>query len=811
MKGAFLMPTIFITEKPSVAQEYKRILQVSGGTGDGYIEGKSGYLGKDVIITWAVGHLISIAQPNEQDEKWNVKWAEMPMPIIPSNFKYKPIPSSAKQFQIVKKLFRRNDIDAIYYAGDSGREGIYIQALIRNSVFGGKDPKFDERVVWINSFTETEIKRGIKEAKPYHDYDKMIQSGYARAISDWLIGMNFTIALSLACKGKAINTGRVMTPTLAMIVNRQNEIDNFVKTDYYGVSADIGKEINWKAVKESRFFESDELYNENGFLKEQDCDKLIAEFVKDMSLTVSDVKVQKKSELAPLFFNQTDLQSYCSKTFHISPSDTLAIAQELYEEKYTTYPRTSARVISTAVAQDYKKRFGYNIPSKYVDDSQIEDHYAIIPTFEGNADKLTGLKAKVYNAIHKRFMDSMKPAFEYDAVSVTYRHSNGEFFFDSFKNITQTGWKFVEETEKVHYDVPAKGLTVKVSAFNKRNLETTPPTAYTTGSLVAEMEKAGKYLDDKELKSVLKGVKGIGTDATRAGIVKKLIDKEFILVDSKQKVTPTAFGKAIIPIVAKYDEQLVSPAKTAEMETKLSDIANGNISYNSYISEVESYVADTTKRIQSGSGDSLVGVQGATYGSKAAPSNEPLPNCPHCGAELTYGKFGIYCTNKCGVSLTSVFKKELTDKQIRTLLSGKEIVLKDGNRQQVILPELTANEYQGKTFYNWTVKGSQQSENGSTDLPPCPHCGGKLTVGANGIYCTEKCGAGLSKVYGVTLSDEQVKKLLNGEAISYKANGRETTVYPELVANEYQGKTYYNWKNESKGGAFKGKKGFKKR
>ncbi len=494
------MSTIFITEKPSVAQEYRKVLQVQQqGKTDGYVEGFSPVMKTNVIITWAVGHLIEICKPEEQNKAWAGRWNKENLPMIPQAFKYKPQENTAEQFRIVKSLYTRKDIDCIYYAGDSGREGIYIQALIRNQIFKTA-PKFSEKVVWIDSFTEQAILDGIKTAKPYTAYQPMIDSGYARAISDWLIGMNFTESFTLT-SGTLINVGRVMTPTLAMVVNRQEEIDKFVKTDYYGVKAD--KFASWKAVEGSRYHETPLLYNETGFKKKEDADALASNCNTDPKLTVEQVKVQKKTEYAPYLFNLADLQAYCSKRFKISPAKTLEYAQSLYEKKFTTYPRTDCRFLSTAVASDLKAK-GYTIPKRYVDDSKVTDHYAIIPTLQGNASTLTGTEKQVYDAIKKRFDDTMKPPFIYDAVSVTYLHRNGERFFESYRIIKQMGFKDnnmdnEENAEEIYLKttIPNKGDIISVNAFTTYNMETRPPSSYTTGSLILAMEKAGKLTAEK--------------------------------------------------------------------------------------------------------------------------------------------------------------------------------------------------------------------------------------------------------------------------------------------------------------------------
>lgn len=652
------MSTIFITEKPSVAQEYRKVLQVKQeGRTDGYVEGYSPVMKTNVIITWAVGHLIAISAPEAQNEEWAGRWSKDKLPMIPQHFKYEPQKATYKQFKIVKSLYTRKDIDCIYYAGDSGREGIYIQALIRNQIFKTA-PKFEEKVVWIDSFTEEAILNGIKTAKSYASYQHMIDSGYARAMSDWLIGMNFTEGFTLT-SGKTINTGRVMTPTLAMIVNRQHEIDNFTKTFYFGVKAEDN--ILWKSVKGSKFFESDLLYNENGFLKESDANSLCNDLNKDKKLTVEDVKVQTKTEYAPFLFNLADLQAFCSRNYNISPAQALNIAQSLYEKKFTTYPRTDCRFLSSAVAVDLKSK-GMNVPKRYIDDSKVTDHYAIIPTFHGNASSLSGLEANVYKAILNRFEDTMKLPFIYDAISVTYIHKNNERFFEAFRKIKQTGFRKNIDTEDVSdKPIPKKGEVIPVTNFSLRNLETKPPIAYTTGSLILAMEKAGKLVEDEELREQIKTC-GIGTSATRAAIIEKLKDKEFISVDKKQKVAPTEFGKAVIPIIGKYDEALTSPVKTADMEASLNAIAMGTLALNTHMKTINEYILNTTKRILSDNKERLTG-----FNSSSSSSGKTF-NCPCCGKTLNFGRYGWYCDCKFSFGL-EIFGHKMKESDLEDLLT----------------------------------------------------------------------------------------------------------------------------------------------
>lgn len=671
---------------------------IPNGKNNGYIEGHSNVMKDNVIITWAVGHLVSLCSPEKQNPDWGGRWDKAKLPMIPKEYKYEPLSDTADQFKVVKTIYKRPDVSCIYYAGDSGREGIYIQALIRNQIFKTA-PKCDEKVVWISSFSEEAILEGVKTAKPYSTYQNMVDSGYARAISDWLIGMNFTQSFTLTAN-KLINTGRVITPTLAMVVNRQNEIDNFKKTFFYGVQTDTG--IVWKAIEKSKYFESDLLYNENGFLKEEDADKLLAECNKDKRLGVTDVRVQKKTEYAPYLFNLADLQAYCSKVLKISPADTLAIAQKLYEGKFTTYPRTDSRFLDTKT-QNNLASFGYKIPSRYVDDNKVTDHYAVIPDVNGkglssDTKYLSGLDKAVYEAIEKRFLDTMKLPFVYDAVSVTYKHPCQEYFFESFRNVVSLGFK-EDSGEKIDMTIrpiPKKGAVINVNEFVIRNLETKPPVPYTTGSLIIAMEKAGKLIEDEELREQIKTC-GIGTSATRAAIIDRLADKEFITIDKKQKIAPTEFGKAVISIVEKYDETLVSPIKTAEMETQLDKINKGELNIDAYLEDVNDYVKTLTKKI--------ISSQNTTFANnRNGEQSEDSFTCPNCGGEVVKGKFGWYCRAKCGLSPTKVFGHELTDKQIIGLFNGKETSFTSNGKKTIVLPEVVPNEWQGKTYYNWKTK-----------------------------------------------------------------------------------------------------------
>lgn len=650
------MYTIFITEKPSVAQEYKKVLKVnSDSKTDGYIMGHSSVLNKDVIITWAVGHLIALGSPDEQMEQKRLpkdhkpsRWKKDVLPIIPDNWIYKENGATYSQYKIVKSLYTRDDIECIYYAGDSGREGIYIQALIRNQIFKNITPPFEERVVWIDSYTDESIINGIKDAKKYSEYKNMIDSGYARAWTDWLIGMNLTQAFTLT-SGGLVTVGRVMTPTLSILAKRQEEVENFKPHSFYGIKSNEG--ASWKVCESSEYYESNKLYNENAFDKKDDA----VNFMNSLSkrLVVDNVKETPKKEYAPLLFNLADLQATCSRLYSISPTQTLSIAQSLYEKKMTTYPRTDARYLSSAVANDLKAKGKY-IPNKYINDDAITDHYAIIPT--GHKADVSGLEEKVYNLIKKRFDDISKPPFEYIDIVTTFFDGN-EMFVLSQKEVTNSGFKDVETNSISRY---TKGQTLNTD-YSLYEGETKPKPMFTSGSLITEMEKCGKNLDDKEARDILKG-SGIGTSATRSNIIDKLKQKGFIDIDSKQKITVTNAGKSILPIISKYDERLVSPIKTADMEQKLADMVEGKISQDDYMQEVISYITETVNSILDNNTDKI---------EKSFSKGKEIV-CPCCGKPMDYGKFGYYHKDKsCSFNIANeVCGAKITEKDVDSILKN---------------------------------------------------------------------------------------------------------------------------------------------
>lgn len=649
------MKNLYIAEKPSVAREFAKALGMKGaataGARDGYLENE------DTIVTWCVGHLITMSYPEVYDPALK-KWSFDTIPFIPEEYKYEIIDASSKQFQIVSKLLNREDVGRIYVCTDSGREGEYIYRLVEQMAGVDKSKK-DRRRVWIDSQTEEEIMRGIREAKELSAYDNLSDAAYLRAQEDYLMGINFSRALSLKYSYTVRNylgmdrcviaVGRVMTCVLGMIVKREREIRQFVPTPFYRVLASTeGFEAEWKTTKDSAYLDSPLLYKENGFKKEESAKQLITELSADAPIELIVQKVEKKTEKkAPsMLYNLAELQNDCSRLFKISPTDTLNTVQTLYERKLVTYPRTDARVLSTAVAKEIGKNIGglqkyeplaqyaqyimqqggYKgvAKSKYVNDKQITDHYAIIPTGQGlgNLNGLNDIQRKVYDIIARRFLSIFFPAAEYEKVSlvlsrqihtVVGEKENGtESFFANFKRLKNPGYLTIaglssdkkQEEQKLTDEELAKfaslkkGDAIPVQTFNIKEGETSPPKRYSSGTLILAMENAGQLIEDEELRSQIKG-SGIGTSATRDSIITKLVTNKYIALNKKtQIVTPTFLGEIIYDVCLNSIQSLLWAEMTASWEKGLSGVAEGTISKDEYTAKMNKFVCDNTNAVK---------------------------------------------------------------------------------------------------------------------------------------------------------------------------------------------------------------------
>ena len=657
---------ILITEKPSVAMEFAKVLKISGERKDGYLESESW------IVTWCVGHLVTMSYPEAYDEKLKF-WRLDTLPFMPKEYKYEVIENVQKQYNIIKKLLSREDVDSVYVATDSGREGEYIFRLVENQIGIKKE---NRKRVWIDSQTEEEIKRGIEEAKDLSEYDSLSDSAYLRAKEDYLIGINFSRLLSIIYGKRiakeldedkiSISVGRVMTCVLGMVVSREREIRNFIKVPYYKVIGEFGEEekalkAEWKVSEKSKMWESPKLYNEAGFKKENDVKEFITS-IKDKKAVVTEVKKSKTKENAPLLFNLAEIQNECTKRFKIKPDETLEIIQELYEKKLVTYPRTDARVLSTAIAkvisknlngiakgyvdsevQGYIKRMieeKYKTDltkTKYVNDSKITDHYAIIPTGQGyeNFDKLSELKKQVYKVITKRFLAIFYPPAEFNKISVKINIESEEFNAngkvcikqgylevlkdrntkeirerDNEQNVDKWAKKDEENADKKQNDnknveeislealtTLKKGQEIPVLNFEIKTSETNPPTRYNSGSIILAMENAGKLIEEEELREQIKGA-GIGTSATRAEIIKKLERIQYIAINTKtQIITPTKKGEIIYDVVNNSMPDMLNPKLTASWEKGLDMVAKKEIKADTFMGKLENYINSKVNKL----------------------------------------------------------------------------------------------------------------------------------------------------------------------------------------------------------------------
>lgn len=754
---------LIITEKPSVARQFAAALGVSGNQ-EGYIENN------EWVITWCLGHLVTLSYPEKYNEEL-ARWEIEALPFLPENYKYEVIKNSAQQYKVVKKLLNRSDVDVIYNAGDSGREGEYIQRLVYNQA--GVEGKKKILRVWIDSQTDAEIKRGIKDAKPESEYDSLSAAAYERAIADYAVGINLSRALSCKYgwsfnqraktkKYVAMAVGRVMTCTLGMIVDREREIRSFVPTDYFKIDTKLNEfTAHWKPVKGTKYYESDLLYNENGFKKKDDAAKLLSEFTTDPVLDV--IRADKKQELrkAPLLYNLAELQADCSKKFKIPPSRTLEIAQTLYEKKLTTYPRTDARVLSTPVAKEIDKNLrglskvlGWKEigpvlnggwysgleKTKYVDDTRITDHYAIIPTGEGGSElnNISELERKVYELIAKRFLAIFYPAAEYAKTDVELVHKNGEHFFASEKVLIKNGYLELykndpaENTQNSNSSNAGIGF-VKAGQklcgeFEIIESATTPPKPYTSGSIILAMENAGKLIEDDELRAQIKG-SGIGTSATRAETISKLTKQTYISLNNKTQVlSPTLAGETLYNIVKETVPSMLSPKMTASWELGLSQVENGEIKASRYRTTLEKFVRDSVTTIKEKPMPERPKIEKKSAGT-----------CPVCGKELLMTEKGYFCSDhkRDGKGCGFAFAKEacghtLTEDEIGALLKGEPTDYIEG--------------LVGRSGSKFTARFVVDKKTGDIKLEfpswesdmICPKCGSRMREGENFYNC--ECG-----------------------------------------------------------------------
>ena len=812
---------LIITEKPSVAQEFAKILKVSGRQ-NGYLENES------YVITWCVGHLVEMVYPEEYDSKYK-KWKLEDLPFLPKDYKYGVIKSVSGQYDVVHKMLHREDIDTVYWAGDAGKEGQTIEENIRN--FGGVREGMQELRVWIDSQTEEEILRGIKEAKPMREYANLGKSGIMRTIEDYAMGINFSRAMSVkygnllndAAGTKsytAIAVGRVMTCVLGMVVIREREIRNFIETPFYrivGKFTDAEIEAEWKTTEESAYYASPLLYKENGFAKEEDA-KAFLESLAGKEARVSSVEKGISKKKAPLLFNLAELQAECAKRFKISPDETLQIAQDLYEKKLTTYPRTDARVLSSAVAKEISKNVsrlkGYEPASHFVnaimqsgtyrsigksaytDDSKITDHYAIIPTGQlTELNSVNGLHRQVYDLIVRRFLSIFYPPAEYQTVKFIAKIEKESFFAggkilkspgylavmgkDTAEEKDEDGGEKEEGTnaktllamiEKLSENdvVPVKGMDIKEG-------KTSPPKRYTSGSMVLAMENAGQLIEDEELRAQIKG-SGIGTSATRAEIIKKLVRVGYLNLNRKSQVlTPTMLGEMIFETVSMTVPELLNPKMTASWEKGLDGITRGTVDMDEYRAKLEDFIRrETLSMAQTDRKQELIKrIQPLTgRESRGAAAKKKLGiKCPLCDGEVETTPFGYGCSNYrntgCKFSIGTIAGRDLTEEEVTKLLTEGKTEILNG------FVSKSKKKFSAALIYKKDENGVPSIQfDFSGNVPDvlegvaCPVCGDPIEIMPYGYTCRrhrenpEACYFSIGKIAEKQLSKQDVTELI---------------------------------------------------
>lgn len=813
--------SLIITEKPSVAQEFARILGVSGRN-DGYIENDK------YVITWCVGHLVEMVYPEEYDEKYK-RWRLEDLPFLPEEYKYNVIPNVSKQYDTVHRMLFREDIETVYWAGDAGKEGQTIEENIRR--FGGVRPGMKELRVWIDSQTEEEILRGIREAKPMAEYDNLAKSGIMRTIEDYAMGINFSRAMSVKY-GKLLNdaaatksytaiaVGRVMTCVLGMVVIREREIRNFAETPFYrvvggflpeGAETEETVTAEWKAVNGSKYFESPLLYKENGFKKRESAENLIGEFDGKQAV-IKSLECGTSRKKAPLLFNLAELQAECSKRYKISPDETLQVAQDLYEKKLTTYPRTDARVLSTAVAKEIGKnlnRLKTYEPTKtyterilkegtyrniahtqYTDDSKITDHYAIIPTGQlTELGSLSDLQRRVYDLVVRRFLSIFYPAAEYETIKLVVQ-VGAEQLFASAKVLKNPGFLEImgrpgndenkEEESAGLLKLAGQlktGDPLKVDGYEIKEGKTAPPKRYTSGSMVLAMENAGQLIEEEELREQIKG-SGIGTSATRAEIIRKLVRIGYLNLNQKTQVlSPEAIGEMVFEVVSMTVPALLNPKMTASWEKGLDGITRGTVIMEDYRSKLEDFIRkETVSMIE----HDLTGNLAARIhpfvgkgGRGLAAKKKIEAVCPVCGGEMETTPFGYGCSNYkkdgsgCKFSIGTIAGRDLAEEEVVELLTKGHTEVLSGfiskSRKRFSAALVLEKDENGKASVNFDFS---KNEPEILEGVKCPVCGSDMEITSFGYSCVkhredpESCYFYIGKIAGKSLSVDDLTDLL---------------------------------------------------
>lgn len=838
---------LIITEKPSVARDFARVLKVSGNR-NGYIENDT------YVISWCYGHLVEMSYPESYDIKYKT-WRLENLPFLPEDYKYNVIESSKDQYELVHSLLFREDIDTVYWAGDSGKEGQTIEENIR--MYGGVRDGMTELRVWIDSQTDDEIIRGINEAKPMSEYDLLGKSGIMRTIEDYALGINFSRALSVKY-GKMINDaaatdsytaiaiGRVMTCVLGMVVRREREIRNFEETPFYRVLGDFSDahfKAEWKAVEGSKYLDSPLLYKENGFKKEESAQNLISELL-DKPAIVDSIEQGTMKKKPPLLFNLAELQSECSKLFKISPQETLQIAQTLYESKLTTYPRTDARVLTTAVAKEIhknmrelsklaivepyvkeilgKKLYQGIEKSIYTDDSKVTDHYAIIPTgLIGAVEKLNPLQRKVYELIVRRFLAIFYPPAEFKTLKLAVKIDN-EKLFSQVKLLVNPGYMQIsgileskddeedgtcsKEAFLKFAETIKKGDTIDVNGFEIKEGKTSPPKRYTSGNLILAMENAGNLIEDEELREQIKK-SGIGTSATRGEILDKLVRIHYLNQNNKtQVITPENLGEMIYEVVFLSVPSLLNPEMTASWERGLEGIVSGKVDHMEYRGKLEDFIRkETMKMVESDlTKDIAMNIHDFLgKGAKGSAVRVPIGlACPLCGGEVNTTSFGYGCSNyydeskKCGFAVGTIAGRALSKEEVITLVTtGNTDVLegfvsKSGKPFKASLKGSLGEDHVYKIEFDFSKVAEEPVEG-----IKCPACGGRILKTGYGYACENRikdsaCYFGIGDIAEKSITKEQVIALLTDgttEPIKGFKSGKNKSTFTaklKLLKNE---------------------------